>query len=102
MMSQNVEQADVCDVIRSSALDCFWLCDGSLKVYDVPHLWQNPRQIYFGSAAVNMGNGRQIARSLMNQNQLRLSTGVSLGYSMNTDSGPSEDDSDSNPWAELS
>ena len=43
-----------------------------------------------------------MATSLMNQNQLRPSTGVSLGYSMNTDSGPSEDDSDYNPWAELS
>ena len=50
--------ADVCDIIRYSLLDCFWLCDGSLKVCDVPHPWQNPQQIYFGSAAVNVGNRR--------------------------------------------
>ena len=53
---------DAYDIVRSSALDCFWLCDGSLKEYNVPHVWQNPRRIYFGSAAVNVGNGRQCAR----------------------------------------
>ena len=48
--------ADAGDIVRYSHADCFWLCDGSLKVYEVPHPWQNPQQIYFGSAAVNVGN----------------------------------------------
>ena len=53
--------ADVDDIVRYSHPDCFWLCDGSLKVYEVPHPWQNPQRIYFGSAAVHVGNRREFA-----------------------------------------
>ena len=53
--------ADVDGIVRYSQPECFWLCDGSLKVYEVPHPWQNPQRSYFGSAAVNVGNRREFA-----------------------------------------
>ena len=39
---------------------------------------------------------------VMDENQLRPSTSVGLGNTLKADSGPSDDDSDCNPWAELS
>ena len=66
--------ADADDIVRYSHADCFWLCDGSLKVYEVPHPWQNPQQIYFGSAAVNVGSRMEFARggSIARHNQYRF------------------------------
>ena len=66
--------ADADDIVRYSHADCFWLCDGSLKVYEVPHSWQNPQQIYFCTAAVNVRNRMEFARggSIARHNQYRF------------------------------